>query len=242
MNDFLSDIYYSPENPYSFGGVEKLYTASEKAGKSYSRKSIQKWLEGEDSYTLFKQRRTRYPTRRTVARNVDEYHQCDLAQVSNVSEHNDGVTFLLCVVDVFSRFSFVRPLRTKTGPEVKTAFESIYSGPGARVPIALASDKGSEFLAKPVQMYFKKMGIHHFTLQNRNKAGICERYIKTLKSKIQKFMDARGDYRYIDTLEDFVSAYNAAPHSSVGMAPKDVSIENASTVYRNLYGREITEA
>ena len=82
MNEYLTDIYYDPKHPAAFSTVDKLYNASRKDGKSYSRADVERFLLEQDTYTLYKPQRKRFPTRKTKAYGLDDVHQSDLGDMS----------------------------------------------------------------------------------------------------------------------------------------------------------------
>ena len=48
--------------------------------------------------------------------------ECDLVDVQGLSKHNDGIDYLLCVIDVFSKYLNVVPVKSKPGTSVTAAF------------------------------------------------------------------------------------------------------------------------
>lgn len=131
--DELKRRYFSPSDPTSFSGIKKVTNSSK-----LSRKQIQKWLEGVEAYTLYKDVRRKFPRNSYHVTNIDDLYQADLIDTRNISKHNPGVNYLLTVVDVFSKFAWVKPLHTKTGADVAQAFEEIFA---ERVPVSLQTDK-----------------------------------------------------------------------------------------------------
>src|SRR5438552_17537168 len=63
------------------------------------------------------------------------------------------------------------------------------------------------------------------TVKSQFKAAVCERFNRTLKSKMWRYFTRRGSYRWINVLPDLISAYNASKHRSIGMAPRDVNAD-----------------
>ena len=127
LNRFLSRVYISPEHAASFTGLDKLYRAVKNQFPSVTRKEIQKWAENNLSYSLHK------PSRRTLKRNkvyapeIDSLWEADLAFVQDVAKENDGVNYLLEVIDVFSKYVWVRPMKNKTARSLLEVFDSILS-------------------------------------------------------------------------------------------------------------------
>lgn len=60
---------------------------------------------------------------------IDYQWEADLADVQNLSEHNNDIKFLLVIVDVFSRFLWVRPLKDRKAKLVIDAFKDVLTGP-----------------------------------------------------------------------------------------------------------------
>ena len=58
---YLHELYYNPESPASFGGVDAVYRAARNDGKyKISRNKIKEWLNEQDTYTLHKPVRHRF--------------------------------------------------------------------------------------------------------------------------------------------------------------------------------------
>ena len=141
------------------------------------------------------------------------------------SKHNDGVTFLLLVIDIFSKYGWVIPLKNKEGKTVAEALKTIFK------PEKLWTDKGKEFYNKDV-----KDLIELYSTENEEKSSIVERWIRTMKEKMWKYFTDNNMYTYIDILPDLVEDYNNTVHSSIKMSPVEASKKkNELTVWRNLY-------
>ena len=86
----------------------------------------------QDTYTLHKPARRHYRRNRVIVGGIDdivggidELWQMDLADMQAIATDNDGYRYLLVCIDVFSKFVWVIPLKTKTGPALVTAFKKI---------------------------------------------------------------------------------------------------------------------
>ena len=134
--------------------------------------------------------------------------------VRSHKEANDGTTFLLTAVDVFSKVGWAIPLRTKTGREVSNALRGLFAGYRVR---AFQTDKGKEFLNKDVESVLRDANVKSFVSQDDVvKASIVERFNKTLRAKIHRYLTYTGGSRFIDVLPDIVDAYNRSTHASTG--------------------------
>ena len=145
----------------------------------------------------------------------------DLADMQLLSKYNKGIRFLLCVIDIFSKYAWVVPLKDKKGISVVKAFQSI-SKQSNRKPIKIWVDKGSEFY----NAYFKKWLQHHdivmYSTHNEGKSVVAERFIRTLKSKICIYMTSISKNVYINKLDDIVNEYNNTYHTTIKMKTIDV--------------------
>ena len=226
----LADVYYDPENPAAYGSVNTLAKA---AGSR--REFVQEWLSGEAAYTKHRRVRKRLANDRIVVQGIDAQHSMDLADMQKYANENNGVRFLLCVVDSLSKYAWVLPLLDKRPYTVSVALSKLYSK-NKRVPKTVRSDRGTEFMGLQTQNLFKKLGIKHYTADNRTKAAISERFIRTLKEKIWRHFTATGRHKYVDVLQSLVKGYNHSVHRTIGMAPADVTVYNGDLVWQKLYG------
>ena len=103
---------------------------------------------------------------------IDSLWEADLAFVQDVVKENDGVNYLLVVIDVLSKYVWVRPMKNKTACSLLEAFASILSE--GRKPEKLRMDKGTEFVNESFQQYLKKKDIQFYTANNEPKASVVE--------------------------------------------------------------------
>ena len=74
----------------------------------------------------------------------DNIWGADLADMQLMSKYNKGIRYLLCVIDLFSKYAFVVPLKDKEGTFIVNAFQSILNN-SKRKPNKMWVDQGSEF-------------------------------------------------------------------------------------------------
>ena len=236
-DQYLHDLYYSPESPASFGGVDAVYRAVKNEGKfQISRNNVREWLKQQDTYTLHKPVRHRFKRNRVIVGSMDEEWEADLVIMDSLSKTNKGYNYILTVIDVLSKFAWVEPIKTKSGENLVKAFEKICKK--GRQPEKLHTDKGTEFTNRLFQRFLKDKNILFFTTHNDTKASIVERFNRTLKGKMWKYFTAKNTTKYIDVLQKLMYSYNHSRHRSIGMKPADVNLENESVVWQRLYGDE----
>ena len=145
--------------------------------------------------------------------------------------------YCLTVIDLYTRYAWVIPLKTKTGKEVKLAFKKIFRK-SKRKPRKLFVDKGSEFFNREVKPLFEEI----YSTENEGKAVIIERFNRTLKRKLFKQFTKQGNQNWLKILDKIVADYNNNIHSSIGETPVNASnnpnliaIKTTENNYKNEY-------
>ena len=144
----------------------------------------------------------------------------DLADMQLLSKFNKGFRFL-CVIDIFSKYAWVVPLKDKKGISIVNAFKEILKVSN-RKPNKIWVDKGSEFYNNYFKKWLQDNNIEMCSTHNEGKSVIAERFNRTLKNKIYKYMTSISKNVYIDKLDDIVKKYNNTYHKSIKMKPADV--------------------
>lgn len=222
FDSILGKLYHDFKAPHGLSSQEKLYRAARKKECSIKRCDVQTFLSGDNTYTLHKPVRVRYPTNSTKAMDIDHVWQGDLTDLSTIAPYNDNIKFLLFMIDVYSRYLFIEPLQNKKGTTVATAINSIMKKSN-RLPGMIITDKGSEFISKEVQELLKKYNIGHTTTNSFHKASVAERVQRTIKMRMTKYFTLHNTHRYINILDDLVNAYNQSVHSTICNTPYNIA-------------------
>ena len=124
-----------------------------------------------------------------------------------IRKFNKGFRFLLCVVDIFSKYAWVVPLKGKKCVSIVNAFQTILDD-SKRKPNKVWEDKGSEFYNRSMKLWLQENDIAIYSTNNDEKSVVAERFIRTLKNKIYKYMTSISKNVCIDKLDDIVNEYN----------------------------------
>ena len=194
---YLEKIYFDPSHPGSFKGVNKLHKAIKDEGKyTIPLNKVKRWLQNQESFSLHKPLCRAFPHLKVIVGGLNDQYKVDLAGMQKLKDKNDGVQFLLIIIDVFSRFMWVEPLENKLEESVINAFQHIFQR--AKKPRCLRTDKGGEFTRRKIQDYFNSINVEHWTAHNDEmKANFAERVIQMLKQSLWGYIRAR---KIIDTL------------------------------------------
>ena len=232
----LRELYYDPNNPASFSGIDQLFKAVKRDPRiDISRYKVKKWLYSQDVYTQHTQSYKIFPKRRVYASTIDEFYDVDLAEFpGNFPKANSGVRYLLVMVDVLSRYLFVRPLVNKNESSIIKAFDSIFNE-SSRICSRLRSDKGAEFTSRKVGRFLKSKGIIHYVTQQETKASFAERAIKVLKQRIYKYINFKANYHFVSVLPEIVRSYNSAYNRIIQTSPDKVTKDNDHIIWERTY-------
>ena len=164
----------------------------------------------------------KFKKRKVQATFKDNIWGADLADMQLLSKYNKGIRFLSCVIDIFSKYAWVVPLKDKKGISIVKAFQIILKQSNSRKPNKIWVDKGSEFYNAYFKKWLQDNDIVMYSTHNEGKSVVAERFIRTLKSKIYKYMSSISKNVYIDKLDDIVDEYNNTYHTTIKMKPIDV--------------------
>ena len=138
-----------------------------------------------------------------------------------MSRFSKGTSFLLCAIDIFSKYACVVPLKDKKGITITNAFQKMLDESGRKTN-KMWVDKGSEFYNRLMKSWLRDNNIEMYLTHNEGKSVVAERLIKTLKNKIYKPMTSIPKNVYIDKLDEIVNKYNNTYRNTIKMKPANV--------------------
>ena len=238
LRDKAYDIASNPEyDGYQRGLASMVY-------KFFDKKSIGSGIKKDMTKSssliladeLHKPVIRKFNERKVYLKFKDNIWGGDLADMQSLSKKNKGINYLLCVIDLFSKYAFVVPLKDKKGFSVTNAFNKIIKQSG-RKPNKIWVDEGSEFYNHVFKRLLSRNNIIMYSTYDEGKSVAAERFIRTLKNKLYKHMTTTGKNVYYDVLDDIVNEYNNTKHNTIKMKPKDVG-NNNKRVYIDEYNEK----
>jgi transposase InsO family protein len=217
ISELLKEIYYDPNQ--GLQGARNLYLKAKVQNAKTTQKYVQAWLKLQETSQLHapvKQIKHFYPIK---ANEQDHVWCCDLMDLSASAHNNSNCNYFLCVIDIWSRYAWVVPLKNKIAATCCAALATILKE--GRTPKVLLSDNGSEFISRlwrallakhNIQPSYAEPGDHH-------RMGIVERFNKTIRALLVKYCTAYKTKRYIDAVPQLVHNYNHSIHSSTESTP-----------------------
>ena len=177
----------------------------------------------------------KFNKRKLYSQFKDNMWGVDLADMQSLSKVNKGVKYLLCAIDLFSKYAFVVPLKDKKGISIVNAFNKIIRQSN-RKPNKIWVDQGSEFYNNVFKKCLSDNDIIMYSTYNEGKSVVAEKFIRTLKNKLYKHLTATSKNVYYDALDDVVNKDNTTKHNTIKMKPIDV--KNNKIVYIDEYNEK----
>lgn len=178
---------------------------------------------------LHKPSRVHYPRRQTILKGLDDLWQMDLIEFLPYARENKGFKYILTVIDCFSKFAWVEPVKSKGGKDIVKALERILSSSG-RIPENIQTDNGKEFYNAHFKQLMKSYQINHYSTFSKIKCAIVERFNRTFKGLMYRLFSLQGSYKYIGHLSRLIDKYNNTVHRTIGMKPSEVNQSNAPEI------------
>ena len=113
----------------------------------------------------------------------------DLANIQLIIKFNKEIRFLLCVIDIFSKYVWIVPLKNEKGVTIVNAFKTVLDN-SRRKPNKIWVDQGSEFYNNSFKKWSDDNDLKMYSTYNAGKSVVAERFTRTLKNKIYKHMTA----------------------------------------------------
>ena len=132
-----------------------------------------------------------FEKRKVYSQFNDNIWGVDLADMQSLSRKYKGIKYLLCAIDLYSKYTFVIPLKDKKGISILNAFDKIIKQYN-RKPNKIWVDQGGEFYNNIFKKWLSDNDIIMYATYNEGKSVVAERFIRTLKSKLYKHMTAIG--------------------------------------------------
>ena len=216
--DLLNRLYYDAKT--GFQSANKLYKKAKEIDSKITLNIVKQFLEQQATAQITKQVKRNKIYETIVSPSVRNNYQMDIMYLPHPTL-NKKFKYLLTCIDVYSRYAFAEPIKTKTGPDVLIAFKKMIDDNGSPVNINL--DLGTEFTYNPFKKFCKDKNIKLWfsDTQQENKNAIIERFHRTLRNLILGFSVSNGK-SYIDNLPDLIENYNTTYHATIKETPLEI--------------------
>ena len=214
MDQILNNIW--TENNYP--AKAKLLKLAKESNPAIKAKDVDTFLDKQSSYQLLKESKNLSShLGHIVAFKINEIWQIDIYDVSRFETSNKKFKYMFAVMDVFSRFAYIIPLKNKDIETTSKALEEVLSY-NKTAPNLIMSDNDSSFLGSEFQKVLVKYSIHHDpnAVGDHNALGIIDNFAKRIKRILTAQFLQTNKKNWIDIIQKIVRTYNVSSHSSLG--------------------------
>lgn len=228
----VKNKFISGRNLTDINKIEKLYTSGQHNVSFSGRNALHRFFKKKtptelndmlfsiDTYTRHQ------PSKKPSAYNViysrkkRKNFQGDILELVKLAPWNNGIKYLLLIVDTFSRRLWMEPLKTKTMHENKNKLEKIFKSMGGNIEhdAVMCYDYGTEVVNSEVKEYLKKIKVK-LIHSSTNKCVIIERLVLSVKRLIMAYITQNESRKYIHALKNFENVINNRFHRMINMSP-----------------------
>lgn len=218
MENLLYDLYY---NKYNFDGIDSLYQKAKEINKKIKREDVKEWLQKQATYqqSFNKVEKKQFLP---IYSEVPNSYQIDLTFLPKYKKQNDNNYVLFTAIGINTRYAyadFSKDKKTDTVLNMFIKFDKAFKNQINHI----TGDNGSEFINNKFIKYLDDNNIsHNFYKSDSNKLGIINRFHRTLKNKLTKYMIATDNVRWIDIIDDMIDNYNNTYNRGIKEKPIDV--------------------
>ena len=226
----IDNIPYK-EKPWGTFAIKQIINTKQKLGMGNN-------FNMEDlSEELNKPVINKFERKKIVINHIDEIHSCDLVDMIKYSRMNKGYKYIFTNIDIFSKYVWSFPLKTKTIKEIKTCFQKIFK---ERKPKYIWSDQESAFFSKEMLKFFEDNNVKIYHTYSNLKAVVIERFNRSLRELMMKSFVKNNNTVWYNILPKLIKTYNNRYHRTIKIKPIDVNKSNEKHIKNTVYNYDIT--
>ena len=163
---------------------------------------------------LHKPARKKYPRRKVYVPLKDHTWALDLVDMRSFSTKNRGYKWIINIIDVWSRYAWSVPMKSKNAADTLQAVREVIDSSG-RKPEFIWVDEGKEFYNSQMTEYIDTNDIKRYSTFGEGKSVMVERLNRTLKEQMWKRFTELQTHNWIDHQESLLNWYNHKPHRGI---------------------------
>ena len=175
----------------------------------------------------------KFERQKVIVNHINEIHSTDVVDMTQYSKMNRGYKYIFTNIDVFSKYAYAYPIKSKKIQDIKLCFKKIFKNNNK--PKYIWSDKEPAFLSKEMQLLFKNNDIKIYHTNSHLKAVIIERFNRSLRELMMKQFVKNNNTVWCNILPQLIKIYNNRYHSTIKMKPIDVNKNNEKYIKENIY-------
>ena len=220
----LGEIYYG-NNPGALRGPAALHREAKAQGHAnITLKDCKTYLAGQAVYTQYRPGRKKFKTNKVKATYPGETFQIDIMDMSRFTPLNNQYRYALLGYDTYSKFTASYPMKNRSDDTVLQGLKKMIEKLPFK-PHTIYWDKEGSFLSRKVQNWLKSVKIGNYQTSGAVKAPSIERFIRTVRTYLQRYFVKHNTWRWLECLERFIGYYNRRKHSVTKVPPTDLATD-----------------
>ena len=218
------------EKPWGTFAIKQIINTKQKLGmgKNFTMEDL--------SQELNKSVINKFERKKVIVNHIDEIHSCDLVDVSNHSKMNKNYKYIFTNIDIFSKYAWSFPLKTKTIKEIEHCFQKIFK---ERKPSYIWSDQESASFSKEMLKFFEDNNVKIYYTFSNLKAVVIERFNRSLRELMMKKFVKSNNTVWFNILPELIKTYNNRYHRTIKMKPTIINKANEKHI-KMIYNYNIT--
>lgn len=182
-----------------------------------------------------------YPSKQTTRKFYSPFPNhlwcIDLIDLRNYPTENKHFKYILTCIDVYSRYAWMQPLKTKSADEVIPKFKAILSDAKALLPNS-PTDVHPNYIASDEEEAFKEITYQQFKIQRiiaQGKYGAApvESFIREFKKQLSTYFTERKNHKWIDVYKEILNQYNHRKHTVTNRIPIELYTTEVNSTESN---------
>ena len=179
----------------------------------------------------------KFERKKVIVNHIDQIHSCDLVDMVKYSKVNGGYKYIFSNIDIFSKYGWTFPIKSKKISDIKPCFEKIFK---QRKPKYIWSDQESAFFSKEMLKFFENNNVKIYHTYSNLKAVVIERFNRSLRELMMKEFVKNNNTVWYNILPKLIKNYNNRYHRTIKMKPIDVNKSNEKHIKNTVYNYDIT--
>ena len=179
----------------------------------------------------------KFERKKVIVNHIDEIHSCDLVDMVKYSKINRGYKYIFTNIDIFSKYAWSFPIKSKNIKDIKPCFQKIFKERKAKY---IWSDKESSFFSNEMLKFSEDHNIKIYHTYSNLKAVVIERFNRSLRELMMKEFVKNNNTVWYNILPELIKKYNNRYHNTIKMKPIDVNKSNEKHIKNTVYNYNIT--
>ena len=174
----------------------------------------------------------KFKRKKTIVNYIDHIHSADLVDMNMHSKINKGYNHIFINIDIFSKYAWSFPIKTKRIQDVKLCFRKMFK---ERKPSYLWAHKEPAFFSKEMLKYSEDNNVTIYHTNRNLKAVNIEGFNRSLRELMMKEFVKNNNTVWYNILPKLIKTYNNRYDSTIKMKPFEVNKSNERYIKQNAY-------